>query len=392
MSEERPDGGAGRRRLLGIAAFGAWTLLGLAEAAKAYVSARLNGQPMGVGFALLGNMPWWWGWAALTPVIVWLGRRFRLDDRDRISRGIAIHVMACIAVAAVHLVAIGTLYHYTIILNIPPGVIQRPLTLAATLRAWFNTFSIVEMFTYWGVLGGFYAVDFYERYQDSALLSARLGRQASELRGMMTDARLQALRMELNPHFLFNTLNTISGFVRRGEADKAVTMLARLGDLLRTTLDQRLPDEIALAQELTLLDSYLSIERVRFGDRLTLVVSVDDDALDALVPTFVLQPLVENAVRHGIGGRAGPCTIEITGRRDGDTVVLSVNDTGVGLPPTPQLREGVGLGNTRARIGQLYGTAASLHLAAGAGGGASVSLRVPYRAATSRDVIYEEVV
>jgi LytS/YehU family sensor histidine kinase len=205
---------------------------------------------------------------------------------------------------------------------------------------------------------------------------------AARLELGLAEARVQALRTELNPHFFFNALNAISGLVRRGENDAAVQMLARLGELLRLTLDRDLAPEIPLYRELALLDRYLDIERARFGDRLTVDIALDPPAEDACVPALILQPLVENAIRHGITKCPGPGRIQILAKQSGTELELSVRDTGdgLGVRDLTVRREGIGLSNTRARIAAMYGDAASLRLENAPGGGALVTLRIPWRA------------
>ena len=191
---------------------------------------------------------------------------------------------------------------------------------------------------------------------------------------------MHALRMELNPHFLFNTLNAVSGLVRKQEGTAAVEMLARLGNLLRTTLDQELSPVIPVAEEIALLQQYIDIERVRFGDRLDVRVNVTPDASTALIPTLLLQPLVENAIKHGVSARTGDARIDIDVRREGETLRISVQDSGSGLSNhgNDTVQEGIGLSNSRARLRALYGDNASLELRNGNDGGACVDLSMPF--------------
>lgn len=194
----------------------------------------------------------------------------------------------------------------------------------------------------------------------------------------MHEARLAMLRMELHPHFLFNALNAISGLVRRGENEAAVTMLARLGTLLRRTMDGHTTQETRLGDELDLLEQYLAIERVRFGERLDVSVEVEASLFDALVPALVLQPIVENALRHGLSRVPGPGTVRVSAERERESLVLCVRDSGPGFGPGSSERGGgVGLSNTRARLAQLYGDAGRLVTATVPGGGAVVSIRLP---------------
>jgi two-component system, LytTR family, sensor kinase len=210
---------------------------------------------------------------------------------------------------------------------------------------------------------------------------------AAHLETRLIEAQLQALQRQLHPHFLFNTLHAISALVHR-EPDKADAMIERLSDLLRLTLDKIGVQQVTLEQELDYLRAYLDIEQVHFGDRLEVIYDVDAHAMDALVPNLILQPLAENAIRHGLEPRSGRGRIAIEAFREGDTLVLRVIDTGRGLFRVPAVapREGtgpaeagVGLSNTRARLSRLYGSAATLDLQPNTGGGAVATVRLPFK-------------
>jgi two-component system LytT family sensor kinase len=188
------------------------------------------------------------------------------------------------------------------------------------------------------------------------------------------------LRMELNPHFLYNALNAIAGLVRRQDGARAVEMLARLGTLLRLTLERDSGHEVTLGRELELLDLYLDIERTRFSDRLRVDLDVPAAMLEALVPAFVLQPLVENAIRHGIAPVPEPGWVRIAASAHGGTLAIEIADTGPGVPAEASRSQGVGLRNTRARLAQLYGGSAGLRLERGAAGGTIATLWLPFRA------------
>jgi two-component system LytT family sensor kinase len=205
--------------------------------------------------------------------------------------------------------------------------------------------------------------------------------RAADLERSLLRARLHALDLQLRPHFLFNTLNAITALVR-SEPAQAERMLITLAHLLRVTLG-RTGEEVTVADELEQLDLYLDIQRVRFRDRLDVQVDVDDDVLSAYVPGMILQPLVENALTHGLGPKTGPGTVRVSVQRDGDTVVLRVVDDGVGLPPSGP-RERTGVGNTRARLRALYGDAQSVTLTSLAAGGTRSEVHLPLRGAPTR--------
>lgn len=202
-------------------------------------------------------------------------------------------------------------------------------------------------------------------------------RQQAALERGLAQARLHALSLELQPHFLFNTLNGIAALVR-DDPRQAERMLLRLSDLLRVTLRESAEREIPLERELEHLDLYLDLQRMRYGPRVTVVRKVDPETLGARVPRMLLQPLVENALTHGIGRRAGPGQIEVSARREGDSLVLGVRDDGVGLPPDAERRERTGIGTTRARLAAMFGDLQRFTLAPAEGGGTEAVVRIPF--------------
>jgi LytS/YehU family sensor histidine kinase len=223
---------------------------------------------------------------------------------------------------------------------------------------------------YWAMIGVGHALDYYGKYRDGEL-------RAAQLEIGLAHARLQLLKSQLQPHFLFNTLNAISALVYTN-AEAADRTVARLGDLLRLALEDFGVQEAPLARELEVLRSYLDIEQTRLGDRLTVCWDVGPDTTDALVPTFLLQPLVENAIHHGVAPRSDPGRIEISVWRRGGLLHLRVRDDGPGLPAGP-ISGGVGLANTRARLFHLYGAAQRLEMGNDPRGGCAVQVTLPFR-------------
>jgi LytS/YehU family sensor histidine kinase len=239
---------------------------------------------------------------------------------------------------------------------------------------------------FWGTSSGnflFYAlllgiahlVLYYRRYREREQAAEQLARG-------LTEARLQALKMQRQPHFLFNTLNAISALIPP-DAKPARRMLARLGDLLRTTLEHEETQEVTLREELTFLEPYLEIEQARLEDRLTVVMKIAPETLDARVPHLILQPVVENAIRHGIAARIEPGTVEISSSRgpDGRFLQLEIRDDGRGVNRDAEVRtrRGVGLMNIRSRLEQLYGAEHRFKLENQAGGGVLVQITLPFR-------------
>jgi len=227
----------------------------------------------------------------------------------------------------------------------------------------------VNMTFYWGILGVRYIFGNYHKYREREL-------RASQLEARLAQSQLQVLKMQLHPHFLFNTLNSISVLMTE-DAAAANRTLVRLSDLLRMTLDDAGAQETSLKAEMDFLQGYLDIERTRFQDRLSVDVRIEPAAWDALVPTFLLQPLVENSIRHGISPHARPGLVEICARRDGDSLRLEVRDNGGGVAANGS--EGVGIATTRARLQQLYGSSHRFEIRNAPEGGARVSVVIPFR-------------
>ena len=348
-----------RRARVWRAALAFWSLMGALESVTARVRGGLMGLPTGWGRAFVNNMPWWLLWGVLTPVAIALARRYPLDSL-RWVRPAVTHLIAALVLSVVHLSIEAVIFTWT---NSWFGL---QLQLSKQIYGFLLNYLMLDLVTYALIVGAWTAYDYYRRSTQLAL--------------GLAEARMQALRSELNPHFFFNSLNAVSGLVRRGDNDAAVRMLARMGELLSATLDHQRGPEIPLREELSLLDRYLDIERVRFGERLTIDVAHDASADGALVPTFMLQPLVENAIRHGISRRSGRSRIEVSAHRENGSLLLAVRDTGEGLSQT-EPREGIGLSNTRARLGELYGNSASLVLENAPGGGACVRVTLPFREA-----------
>ena len=339
-----------KRERLGV--LGIWVALGLAESAKAWISTRFAAAPLGWATVLLGNMPWWLMWAGLTAPAIALARRLR-PERGWLAF-VAGHGLAAVLLSLVHHVVVGTLYYYTRTRGsvFPVGGRLVEMTLFLQFTNFFALYFVLNLLTYFAIVAAYYGLEYYKRYHAGELRPARL-------EAGMQQARLEALRMELNPHFLFNTLNAVAGLVRRNEGAGAVNMLARLSELLRATLEQGSDPEVPLEKELELLSTYLDIERIRFGDRLEVDVIADATARTALVPPLILQPLVENAVRHGVAKHSGRGRIEVRAKSNADVLELSVVNTGTPGQTLPveaaAQTAGIGLANTRQRLTELYG-------------------------------------
>jgi two-component system LytT family sensor kinase len=320
-----------------------------------------DGVPLAHGLAM--RMPYWYLWALFMPVLLWLARRFPLE-RMRWLGGAALHVAAGVAIVTAHAALMIVVWR---LLPRWLFVMGNPFPRNATQFVMGAFGEGAGMYAF--LLGGAYTGAYYARFRERELA-------ASRLQGQLAHAQLQALRMQLNPHFLFNALNSISMLVRGGRNGEAVRMLAGLGDLLRGVLEEDRPNEVPLREELDFLRRYLAIEQIRAG-RLEVRVDVAPELMDARVPNLILQPLVENAIRHGISRSSAAGLVEIAARRRGGALLLSVRDDGPG--PRGGGREGVGLGNTRARLARMYGHEQALELGDAEGGGALATLRIPFR-------------
>jgi LytS/YehU family sensor histidine kinase len=227
-----------------------------------------------------------------------------------------------------------------------------------------------NLLIYWVILAVSQAFDYYRKYREREL-------RAAELERSLVQAKLQALQMQLNPHFLFNTLHSISSLMHQ-DIEAADKMIVRLSELLRAALDHANTQQVALRKELELLKLYLAIEQIRFGGRLTVALEIPEETLEAQVPNLILQPLVENAIRHGIEPRKRPGVIQLRARRQNGELALEVSDNGTGLREGKPLREGVGLSNTRARLRELYGPAHHFEIRSEPDSGVRVALTIPF--------------
>jgi two-component system, LytTR family, sensor kinase len=323
----------------------------------------MNGEPaLDLPSILFGSGDWLL-YALLTPGVFWTARRWPLARphiRKHLALHLAISLLFCVAWAGG-----GTLLKVALqptVLWGTPGV--------HFLRWLFITFPF-GVSVYLGVVGTEHAIRYFVEARERELQMARLAEQLSS-------ARLAALQASVHPHFLFNTLNTVIVLVRDGERVAATRIIEQLSDVLRQSLRRAQTNEVPLEYELDLVSQYLAIEQARFSDRLRPKLEIDDMLLAAAVPTFALQHLVENAVRHGIARAPDSGEVVVRAERDGDMLELSVRDDGAGIVSDPHLA-GHGLENTRERLRALYGTAASLIVAPISPRGTIATLRIPYR-------------
>ena len=359
----------GRRWIKWALIFGCWTLFGLFFTSQEAIRMAFLGRAIEWKRLLAGWLGVSYIWAVLTPAILYLASRFPLE-RKRLTKSLLIHFVASFFFAVLEL------FLYVLIAPHIVGPRPRP-TFSSTFAFAFVLDFHFDILTYWAILGITAAIDYYRRYREREL-------RASQLETRLAQAQLQVLKMQLHPHFLFNTLHAISTLMHK-DVEAADRMIARLSDLLRASLESVGVQEVSLKQELEFLERYLEIEQTRFRDRLTVEMQIEPETLDARVPNLILQPLVENAIRHGIAPRSAPGHIEIHARRENGTLNLEVCDNGRGLilDGDAKLKEGLGLSNTRARLEQLYGPAHRFDLESRQGGGLIVSLSIPFSESNS---------
>jgi sensor histidine kinase YesM len=312
--------------------------------------------------------------ALLTPLIVRAGRRWPLE-RQHLAGLIGLHLLLSLGWALLKL-SLEATFHITWNEFSP---IVPPITPRSEITLLFIFGFHTSVVAYWVVLSIQTAFRNYQRFQERAQAALRSDLRASQLETQVVQARLGALKAQLQPHFLFNTLNAIVVLVRQQKGQQAEETLARFSDLLRAVLADMEAQEVTLARELEYLKLYLSIEQLRFSDRLRVDIDVDAELLDAAVPHMGLQPIVENAIRHGIGPRATPGLIVIRARRVADSLHVTVHDDGPGFRAAGgEHGMSLGLANTRARLKQLYGEVAELRTENDPAGGAQVTLVLPF--------------
>jgi signal transduction histidine kinase len=337
-------------------------------------------------FVLVGSFSWpaafvqaifFWGlWVLFMPAVVAFSVRFPFE-RGRISANLTLHLLACVLVVMISQFAFRNLIPAPFP---PPGEGPRNADGSTPVarpeihppNGFLSLRAAVDILVYWSLFGVCQGLSDYRRSQQRE-------RRAAELEARLTRAKLQALRMQINPHFLFNTLNAISTLVYV-DPKAADEMIGDLSELLRRCFDDVEEQEISLGRELQFIGAYINIEKKRFGDRLQMEQDVPKDLLDALIPALILQPLVENAIRHGIEPRRAPGLISIQAKRVGDNLCLIVRDNGVGPVENGdrQKRRGIGLANTQARLRELYGANQKFSFSKGEPRGCTVEMQMPY--------------
>jgi signal transduction histidine kinase len=350
--------------------FGVATVLAVFSFMQAYRLTTINARPgmtIMAGKLLLLNLALWYIPALLMPAVVWAARRFPFDSGHKL-RAVLAHAGCALTFASTHIVG---LIAVRFLLYAAGG---KPPAVAWTRYFQNRIFEQLDasLAVYAAIVGVSHAIAYYHESQERKL-------KAAQLETRLVEARLKTLEAELHPHFLFNTLHAISTLVHR-DPEAADRMISRLSDLLRITFDRTGEPKISLKDEIDFLQKYLDIEQTRFQDRLRVSVTIDPEALDGEVPRMILQPIVENAIKHGIAGRNGGDTVQVTAGREGARLWMQVRDNGAGLQvrTLKALRTGVGLSNTRARLDCLYGRHYRLEFS-DKHGGLSVLIEIPFQ-------------
>ncbi|MET0594272.1 MAG: histidine kinase [Polyangiaceae bacterium] len=343
-----------RTQLLLVSA--AWMLIAAFDIGKRFVESRMYGRTLDFGEVLV-NLESAIVWIALTPLIFFLAERYPIE-RAHLARRVALHICFSFLIAGLD----------SIVDRIVCPILSERSNWSLARRFWGESF--INIYSYFATLAAGLALRFYRLYHDRRL-------RVSKLETELAVTKLRALEMRLRPHFLYNALHTIGGLVRTEQGPAAVRMIAGLGELLRHTLRDDEAQEVPLSRELELTFRYLDIEQARFGDRLRVDLEIAPETENAHVPSLLLQPLVENAVRYGVESESGGGKVVVRAYRDGETLCLDVQDNGKG-PREEPTESGIGLSTTRARLEQLYGRKQKLELERAATGGALATVRIPF--------------
>ncbi|HEX6927018.1 MAG TPA: histidine kinase [Longimicrobiaceae bacterium] len=370
-----------RAELIGIFAF--WTFAAVLTAANRLLDPRFPGQQpiltsLPVAIAFFESLIW----AILTPFVFWLTSRYSIERPGARVPRIAMLIAAGFVISVL-VDTVGAAFRMYV-LDFPFRRAGGVSPILSVTRLWF----VNDLITYVGVMAAGFARDFFVRNREREKETVHLHAHAAQLQAQLAEARLEALRMQLNPHFLFNTLHAVSALVER-DPRGVRRMIARLSELLRYTLTQDKEQMIPVEKEMDFLRRYLEIMEIRFQGTLEVEISPEPEVLDALVPNLILQPLVENAVKHGVAAKVGPSRIEVGARREGDKLVLTVRDDGPGVPEEVKPGSGLGLRNVQARLAELYGDDWSLTFHSAEGGGLIAEVKLPFH--TSSDLHAELV-
>jgi two-component system LytT family sensor kinase len=349
--------------------FVGWTLVSIVFAGISYAAAiGENNKEFGFVSALRLNLVQFYLWAILSPLVFRFSRRFPIELRPLNVRNLLLYFPALISFASIHQVL-----HLAVLWSIIPRWRQKYPALIDCYRAYFAFGFYIDLIIALLIVIAVHALLYYQNFRASEL--AR-----SSLKTQLAQAQLRALKMQLHPHFLFNTLHSISSLVLE-DAQKANSMIARLGDFLRLTVDNSEQQLVTLKEETEFLRCYLDIEQVRFGDRLTVAFELEPQTLSAQVPHLILQPVVENAIQHAIAPRAARGHINIEAKRLNSLLRVAISDNGPGITSNAKSlgKKGVGLSNVRSRLQQFYGPDFRFELTNASDGGLTVVIEIPFQ-------------
>lgn len=364
---DRKEGLLERKWIQWVSYFLIWTAVGLFFASESSLwGIYIFRTPITWDQAVKTNLSFYYIWACIAPLVLWLGKRFRFERGSR-TLSFFVHLPTSVLLSSIQL-----LVAEIVVQSFSPDRLQLYEAFKVIERT-FVVYFHINLLTYWAILGIGYGREYYRKFREREV-------RAAQLRTQLTQAQLQSLKMQLHPHFLFNTFNTISSLMHKN-VDDADRVLARLGDLLRYSLHNVGVQEVTLREEIDFLQRYLEIEQTRFEDRLRVRISVEPEVLDCKVPNLILQPLVENAIRYAVAPRASGGCIEISARQVIGSLKISVVDDGPGLPEGYNIpaHEGVGLRNSRERLEQLYGENHRFILSNKSPRGLEVAIVIPLR-------------
>ncbi|MCF3648975.1 sensor histidine kinase [Synoicihabitans lomoniglobus] len=348
-----------------IALIAVWTAVGLILSTEVYFTVRVTRPEIQFWDVLASQYARVSLWALLTPVILWLRRVLPLSTWRWVG-GVGFHLTLSLAVMSGYYLA-----------RIAFVMIKQGEPMADFWEvAWVNFFgrNLIDVVFYWAIMGAGYTFEIYRKYKNEQI-------KAAQLESRLVQTELSSLKQQLHPHFLFNTMNTIAVLVREARNEEAVSLLSKLSALLRISLDTSRVEEVTVRQEMEFLERYIDIQKMRFADRLSVSTDISTEALEARIPNLLLQPLVENAILHGVAPKSGPGLVRVLGSVLEGRLHLEVIDNGMGIDnaKTDRSREGIGLTNTRERLNRIYGTHSQLVLKSEPGQGTTVSIVLPRR-------------
>lgn len=363
--------GYNRIQLFGIIC-AIWILLGLLCAAQIYFKSVLaNAGAVTISSALTYALPVWMIWIPATYAVIALCKRYYFGDHHHI-KSFSIHSLASIGFAFLHMI-----FHAFWLLNlydIPHSVDSMT---AQTVNLLDDIWLQLDLLVYWGIVGAYFSLNYYEQNRQRQMQNLRMESQLSE-------AKLTALKAQVHPHFLFNVLSAIQTMVMKNATGKAAEMITKLSDYLRLSLDENEEQTQTLKKELDFIKHYLTIEKYRFGDRLNVVYDIDHEVIDTKIPALLLQPIVENAIQHGLAPKEGKMNLNLSAKRHHEMMEISISDNGMGKNTTNKNTLGTGLQRIRDRLLEMYGNNHLFDFFYPENGGFSVNIRIPVTKTTVR--------